>query len=75
MSPWDPTRTGGWSTFGGAKLLVAAPRTVTSAVRPLETLPAPLRGDHRNTVVLAHDPAAAPAAAFGDGVPGVLRDA
>ncbi|WP_309235309.1 hypothetical protein, partial [Streptomyces sp. TRM64462] len=60
-----------WATYRGERTLVVAVRTVTSAVRVLETLPALLRDDHRVTVVFAHDPTSA----FGDGVTDVLHDA
>ncbi|MFJ6214732.1 hypothetical protein ACIQGZ_15570 [Streptomyces sp. NPDC092296] len=58
-----------WRTFQGTRTLVVAARTVTSAVRVLEVLPALLRGDGRVTVVVAHDPTSA----FGDGVSELLR--
>lgn len=49
---------------------MVATRTVTSAVRVLESLPALLRGDGRVSVVFAHDAGSA----FGDGVLDLLRD-
>ncbi|MFD5162181.1 hypothetical protein ACFWMJ_29660 [Streptomyces hawaiiensis] len=58
-----------WGTFRGERTLVVATRTVTSAVRILETLPALLRGDDRVTVVFAHDPTSA----FGSGVLDLLH--
>lgn len=60
-----------WATFQGQRTLVVAVRTVTSALRVLETLPALLRDDPRVTVVFAHDPTTA----FGDGVAELLREA
>ncbi|MFG2707413.1 hypothetical protein [Streptomyces sp. NPDC048386] len=60
-----------WGTFRGERTLVVATRTVTSAVRILETLPALLRGDDRVTVVFAHDPTSA----FGSGVLDLLHGA
>ncbi|MGX9887885.1 hypothetical protein [Streptomyces sp. NPDC002276] len=60
-----------WSTFHGERTLVVATRTLTSTVRILETLPALLRGDHRVTVVFAHDPTSA----FDSGVLAVLHEA
>nr|WSY57130.1 hypothetical protein OG999_48015 [Streptomyces sp. NBC_00886] len=60
-----------WNTFRGERTLVVAARTVTSTVRILESLPALLRGDHRVTVVFAHDPTSA----FDSGVLGLLHEA
>ncbi|MEC4015258.1 hypothetical protein [Streptomyces sp. H27-D2] len=60
-----------WNTFHGEKTLVVAARTLTSATRVLETLPALLRGDSRVTVVFAYDTTSA----FNDGVLDLLRDA
>ncbi|MCC2277811.1 CDP-glycerol glycerophosphotransferase family protein [Streptomyces sp. ET3-23] len=60
-----------WRTFGGRRVLVAAARTVTSAVRLLEVLPALFRSDPRVDVVFAFDPTSA----FGDGVLGLLHAA
>ncbi|MGW0830357.1 hypothetical protein [Streptomyces prunicolor] len=60
-----------WNTFPGERTLVVAARTVTSTVRVLEALPALLRGDHRVTVVFAHDPTSA----FDSGVLDLLHDA
>lgn len=59
-----------WSTFRSEKTLVVPARTVTSAARVLETLPALLRGDSRVSVVFAYDPTSA----FNDGVLDLLRD-
>lgn len=64
----DPHR---WRTFHSKKTLVVAARTVTSTVRVLESLPAPLRDDSRVTVVFAYDPTSA----FNDGVLDLLSDA
>ncbi|MGW1200102.1 CDP-glycerol glycerophosphotransferase family protein [Streptomyces sp. NPDC002536] len=60
-----------WRTFEGGRVLVAAARTVTSAVRLLETLPALFRSDPRVDVVFAFDPTSA----FGDGVLDLLHAA
>ncbi|MCA6092123.1 hypothetical protein LE181_08110 [Streptomyces sp. SCA3-4] len=60
---------GRWRTFEGGRVLVAAARTVTSAVRLLDVLPALLRSDPRVDVVFAFDPTSA----FDDGVHDLLR--
>ncbi|GAA2718831.1 hypothetical protein [Streptomyces luteosporeus] len=60
-----------WRTFPGERLLVAAARTVTSAVRLLDVLPDLVRGDPRVDVVFAFDPTSA----FGDGVHDLLHAA
>lgn len=59
-----------WSTFPGERTLVVATRTLTSAIRALEVLPALLRADPRVTVVFTHDPTSA----FSDGALDLLHD-
>lgn len=48
-----------WTTFRFRRTVIAAARTVTSAVRLLELLPALFRDDPRVTVVFAYDPGSA----------------
>ncbi|MEY9847334.1 hypothetical protein [Streptacidiphilus sp. MAP5-3] len=49
--------------------MLVATRTLTSAIRALEALPALVDGDERVEVLFAHDPTSA----FGSGVPELLR--
>lgn len=60
-----------WRTFHGERTVAVAARTVTSAVRVLEVLPALLRDDSRVTVVFAYDSGSA----FNAGVLDLLHDA
>ncbi|MBF9073059.1 hypothetical protein [Streptacidiphilus fuscans] len=58
-----------WRTFTAHRRLLVATRTLTSAIRVLEALPALVDGDERVEVLFAHDPTSA----FGNGVPELLR--